>query len=42
MHMIKKGQMVPGDSQALSAAEQFYIIGGLKARKGGRTAFEGN
>jgi len=26
MHMIKKGQMVAGDSQGLSAAEQFYSL----------------
>jgi transposase-like protein len=26
MHMIKKGQMVSGDSQVLSAAEQFYSL----------------
>jgi putative transposase len=26
MHMIKKGQMVPGNSQGLSAAEQFYSL----------------
>ncbi|NTV42831.1 MAG: DDE-type integrase/transposase/recombinase, partial [Syntrophobacteraceae bacterium] len=26
MHMIKKGQMVAGDGQVLSAAEQFYSL----------------
>jgi len=26
MHMIKKGQMVSGDSQTLSAAGQFYSL----------------
>jgi putative transposase len=26
MHMIKKGQMVLGDSQTLSVAEQFYSL----------------
>lgn len=26
MHMITKGQMVPGNSQGLSAAEQFYSL----------------
>ena len=26
MHMIKKGQMVAGDSQGLSAAGQFYSL----------------
>ena len=27
MHMIKKGQMISSDGQALSAAEQFYFLG---------------